>query len=77
MPHKFNAERRYKFAAARYRGTNWRDYNEALRRRGDVTVWFDESAAGSWRAPQSVGQLCFRFEGARAFGCRLIQNSIN
>lgn len=55
MPHKFNAGRRHKFAAARSRVTNWRDYNEALRRRGDVTVWFDESAARSWRAPRREG----------------------
>ena len=50
MPYKFNAERRDKFAGARYRITNWRDYSEALRRRGDVTVWFDDGVAGAWRA---------------------------
>ena len=50
MPHKFNAKRRDKFTAARYRVTNWRDYNEALRGRGDVTVWFDDGVAGTWRA---------------------------
>ena len=52
MPHKFNAERRDKFTAARYRVTNWRDYNEALRMRGDVSVWFEDGAAGAWHAPR-------------------------
>jgi hypothetical protein len=28
-----------------YRIRNWREYNEALRRRGSLTVWFDEQAA--------------------------------
>ena len=44
MPFKFNASRRDKFAKAKYRVTNWAEYNEALRQRGDVTVWFSEAA---------------------------------
>lgn len=48
MPHKFNAARRDKFAAAKFRVTNWPEYNEALRLRGDVTIWFDDGAAGAW-----------------------------
>lgn len=31
-----------------YRVTNWRDYNESLVRRGDVTLWFSEDALASW-----------------------------
>jgi Transposase DDE domain len=31
-----------------YRVTNWREYNESLVRRGDVTLWFSEEALGSW-----------------------------
>ena len=34
----------------RYRVTNWHDYNESLRRRGDVTVWIDEGVARQWHA---------------------------
>ena len=30
-------------AKAKYRVTNWPDYDRALVRRGDVTVWFDEA----------------------------------
>jgi hypothetical protein len=31
-----------------YRVTNWKQYNESLVRRGDVTLWFSEEALGSW-----------------------------
>jgi hypothetical protein len=31
-----------------YRVTNWREYNESLVRRGDVTLWFSEDALASW-----------------------------
>jgi hypothetical protein len=33
---------------ARYRVTNWREYNESLVRRGDVTLWFSDEALASW-----------------------------
>lgn len=53
MPFKHNASRRNKFSKAKYRVTNWPEYNEALRQRGDVTVWFSEDAVVGWRAPRS------------------------
>jgi hypothetical protein len=31
-----------------YRVTNWKEYNESLVRRGDVTLWFSEEALSSW-----------------------------
>lgn len=56
MPHKFNADRRDKFPKTRYAVTNWPDYNEALRRRGDVTIWLEDGAAGKWSAPKRKGR---------------------
>ena len=50
MPYKFNAARRDKFAKAKYRVTNWSEYNEAMRMRGDFTVWLDASVAKHWTA---------------------------
>ena len=50
MPFKHNASRRHKIPKTKYRVTNWPEYNEALRRRGDVTVWFDLAAVSGWRA---------------------------
>ena len=37
-------------AAARRRVTNWSAYNEALRQRGSLTVWFTEEAIAAWKA---------------------------
>ncbi|MEL7049646.1 MAG: hypothetical protein AAFO75_11925 [Pseudomonadota bacterium] len=56
MPHRFNAGRRGKFPKAKYAVTNWPEYNEGLRARGDVTIWFEQGAAGRWRAPKQKGR---------------------
>ena len=32
---------------------NWAEYNEGLRRRGDLTVWFDEEAIANWKADKT------------------------
>jgi len=54
MPYKFNEGRRHKFPKARYRVTNWPDYDAALVRRGELTVWLTEEAIASWgRVPSS------------------------
>jgi len=34
-----------------YKVTNWRQYNESLVRRGDITIWFSEDALESWEHP--------------------------
>jgi hypothetical protein len=31
-----------------YKITNWRDYNESLVQRGDITFWFDEDVIDGW-----------------------------
>ena len=56
MPHKLNATRRHKFAKKRYRVTNWAEYNESLRRRGDLTVWFTADALKLWAAPRRTSR---------------------
>ncbi len=52
MPHKINADRRDKIPKQRHRVTNWAEYNEGLRRRGDLTVWISEDALALWSAPR-------------------------
>ena len=52
MPHKFNADRRDEIPKQKYQVTNWAEYNEGLRRRGDLTVWINEDAVGLWSAPR-------------------------
>ena len=51
---KYPKRRQYKHAKQKkYRIRNWAEYNEALRRRGDLTVWFDEEAIETWRAKRT------------------------
>ncbi|MHA6646394.1 transposase [Mesorhizobium sp. A623] len=50
MPHKFNDARRHMLPRQRHRVTNWTEYNEALRRRGDLTIWFEGGVADLWSA---------------------------
>ncbi|MFA3919106.1 IS5 family transposase [Ruegeria hyattellae] len=52
MPHKFNDARRDKFPKAKYRVTNCSEYNESLRRRGDVTIWVSDDVAQNWSSPR-------------------------
>lgn len=52
MPHKFNAARRENIPKQRHRVTNWSEYNDGLRRRGDLTVWISEEALALWSAPR-------------------------
>ena len=37
-----------------YRVRNWREYEQGIRARGDVTVWFSEEATANW-IPRSTG----------------------
>jgi hypothetical protein len=55
MPYKFNQDRRHKIPKARYRVTNWPEYDAALVRRGHLTVWFTDEAVAAWHAP-ATGQ---------------------
>src|ERR687892_1896544 len=50
MPHKYNADRRRHIPRPKRRVTNWSDYNEALRQRGSLTVWFTDEAIAAWKA---------------------------
>jgi hypothetical protein len=50
MPHKYNADRRHHIPRPKRRVTNWADYNEALRQRGSLTIWFTEDAIAAWNA---------------------------
>src|ERR1700680_2413272 len=54
MPYKHNQSRRHKIEKAHYKVTNWPEYNQALRQRGDVTIWFTEEALAAWR-PTKTG----------------------
>ena len=62
MPYKFNEPRCHKIPTAKYRVTNWPDYDAALVQRGALTVWFTDEAIAEWRAPATGrrgGQLIY------------------
>src|SRR5271166_2140930 len=50
VPFKTNADRRHHIPKQRHQVTNWREYDEALRQRGSLTVWFTPAAIAAWRA---------------------------
>jgi len=57
MPYKFHESRRHKFPKARYRVTNWPEYDAALLRRGDLTLWFTEEQKRGIRSPRRWRKL--------------------
>src|ERR1700680_2287623 len=62
MPYEFNADRRDKFPRAKYKVTNWPEYDAALVRRGSLTVWVTDEAIAAWHAPATGkrgGQLTY------------------
>ncbi len=56
MPYKYNESRRHKIKKSRYKVTNWHDYNNALRRRGDFTLYFTDEAIAEWRPAKTGGR---------------------
>jgi hypothetical protein len=40
-------------AKVAYRVKNWSQYNQDLKRRGDITVWIDDAVANSWHCQGS------------------------
>src|ERR671912_661967 len=53
MPYKANEARRHKIPRARYRVTNWPDYDRALQQRGSSTVWVTPEALAAWHPPRT------------------------
>src|SRR3712207_1455214 len=51
MPYRANEPRRHKIPRARYRVTNWPEYDGALQRRGSPTVWVTPEALAAWHPP--------------------------
>src|SRR5919199_3242889 len=53
MPYKANEPRRHRIPRARYRMTNWPEYDGALQRRGSLTVWVTPEALAAWHPPKT------------------------
>src|ERR671929_597335 len=53
MPYKFHERRRHRIPRARYRVQNWPEYDRALQRRGDLTVWVTPEAIAAGPPPRT------------------------
>lgn len=56
MPNSTLPERQASKAKDKYRVTNWPEYDRALVRRGDITVWFEEDFLRQHWGGQSTGK---------------------
>jgi transposase len=54
MPYKHNEPRRHRIPKAKYKVSNWREYDQALQQRGSLTVWVTPEALEAW-APEKTG----------------------
>ncbi|MEM1346884.1 MAG: IS5 family transposase, partial [Pseudomonadota bacterium] len=52
MPFKFHEPHRDKILRARYKVTNWPEYDRGLVQRGDLRFWISEDALAAWAAPR-------------------------
>ena len=48
MPNKYPEKKGWNVPKQKYKVSNWADYNESLRLRGDITVWLSNDAIESW-----------------------------
>src|SRR3954453_16088892 len=53
MPYKVNVPRRHRIPRARYRVSNWPEYDRALQQRGSLTVWVTPEALAAWHPPKT------------------------
>src|SRR3712207_2673391 len=53
MPYKAHEARRHKIPRARYKVTNWPEYDRALQHRGSLTLWVTPEALAAWHPPKT------------------------
>lgn len=51
MPFKFHQPHRHRVPKAKYRVTNWAEYERGLVNRGDIRFWISQEAIEAWQAP--------------------------
>src|SRR3982751_537180 len=56
LPFKLNQDRRHHIPEQKRKAVNWRDYDESLRRRGSLTVWFSDEAVEAWEAERRTSR---------------------
>ena len=48
MPNKYPNKKGWNVPKQKHKVTNWSEYNAALKRRGDITVWLSDDAISQW-----------------------------
>ncbi len=48
MPNKYPNKKGWKLPKQKYKVSNWSEYNNSLRNRGDIEVWISDDAINSW-----------------------------
>jgi len=48
MPNKYPEKKGWTVPKQKFKVTNWSEYNKALRRRGDISVWLSDDAVSQW-----------------------------
>ena len=48
MPNKYAEKKEWNVPKQRYKLSNWSEYSDALRRRGEIDVWLSEEAISLW-----------------------------
>src|SRR3954470_6752082 len=56
LPFKLNQDRRHHIPGQKRKVVNWREYDESLRRRGSLTVWFSDEAVAAWEAERRTSR---------------------
>ena len=56
VPFKLNQDRRRHIPEQKRKVVNWREYDESLRRRGSLTVWFSDEVIEAWKASPRTGR---------------------
>ena len=54
MPNKYPEKKGWKLQKQRYKVTNWTEYNQALRNRGDIEFWINDQAIEQWYEKERV-----------------------
>ena len=65
MPYRYPKRSQYKYTKKPYRVRNWPAYETALRKRGELMLWFSEEAIEAWHAPASGKPGGRRFSTSR------------
>jgi hypothetical protein len=54
MPYKYLANKGIEIKKQKYKVTNWPEYNETLKQRGNIEVWISEEVINNWYHPDRV-----------------------